>query len=61
MGGIIFYDRIIMPEEKVGEALADMAQAIQERANEKDEDNELVFQLAEQVVDQALQKYGYRE
>lgn len=61
MGGIIFSDRIVMPEEKIGEALVDIASTLRERAAERDEDNELVFKLAEQVTDQALQKYGYRE
>ncbi|HEX2905524.1 MAG TPA: hypothetical protein VHO69_01590 [Phototrophicaceae bacterium] len=61
LGGVIFYDRVIMPEEKIGESLMAMAQAIDERASERDEDNELVMKLAEQVVDQALQKYGYKQ
>jgi hypothetical protein len=61
IGGFIFFDRVVMPEEKIGESLAEMAGALQERAAERDEDSDLVFKLAEQILDQALQKYGYRQ
>ncbi len=61
MGGVIFYERVVMPEEKIGETLVEIASALSDRALERDEDNELVFKLAEQITDQALQKYGYRE
>lgn len=61
IGGIIFCDRVVAPEEKVGERLAEMAAALQNRAGERSEDNDLVFWLTERVLDQALQKYGYRQ
>ncbi|NWG17125.1 MAG: hypothetical protein HXY41_10855 [Chloroflexi bacterium] len=61
IGGLIFFDRVVMPEEKIGESLADMAGVLQERAAERDADNDLIFKLAEQTLDQARQKYGYRQ
>ncbi|MBI5667230.1 MAG: hypothetical protein HZC41_04410 [Chloroflexi bacterium] len=60
-GGIILGDRVTMPEEKIGEALVEIASTLRERGAERNTDNELVFKLAEQVIDQALQKYGYRQ
>ncbi len=60
IGGIIFADRVIAPDERVGDRLVEMETVLQERADERSEDNELVFELAERVLDQALQKYGYR-
>lgn len=61
MGGVMLGDRITLPEEKIGEALVEIASTLRERVAERDEDNELIFKLAEQVIDQALQKYGYRQ
>ncbi len=61
IGGVILYDRVILPDEKLGESLVEIAQALTERADERNPDTDLVFELAEKVIDQALQKYGYRQ
>jgi hypothetical protein len=60
LGGVLFFDRALLPDENVGESLTEIANALQDRRPEQDEDNALVFELAEQVIDRARQKYGYR-
>jgi hypothetical protein len=60
LGGVIVYDRAILAGEKVGEELTEIFKQIKVRHSEVNEDNELVYRMAEQVIDRALQKYGYR-
>lgn len=60
LGGVIAYDRAILADEKVGEMLTDIFKQIKTRREEVNEDNELVYRMAEQVIDRALQKFGYR-
>jgi hypothetical protein len=60
LGGILFYDRAVLPNEKVGESLKAIHTAVKERASERNEDNELIFVMAERLIDRTLQKYGYR-
>lgn len=60
LGGVMAYDRAILAEEKVGEGLTEIFKQIKTRRSEVTEDNELVYRMAEQVIDRALQKFGYR-
>lgn len=60
MSGVIVYDRAINSNEKVVESLNEIARQLRTRRSEMNEDNDLVFKLAEQVIDRALQKYGFR-
>jgi hypothetical protein len=60
LGGVIVYDRAILADEKVGEALTAIFKQIKVRQAEVNEENELVYRMAEQVIDRALQKFGYR-
>jgi hypothetical protein len=60
LGGVMAYDRAILAEEKVGEALTEIFKQIKVRRSEITEDNEMVYRMAEQVIDRALQKFGYR-
>jgi hypothetical protein len=60
LGGVIAYDRSILADEKVGEALTEIFKQIKVRHDEVNEDSELIHRMAEQVIDRALQKYGYR-
>ncbi|MEO8613302.1 MAG: hypothetical protein ABI690_35755, partial [Chloroflexota bacterium] len=60
LGGVIVYDRSILAEEKVGEALTEIFKQIKARKDDVNEENELVYRMAEQVIDRALQKFGYR-
>lgn len=60
LGGVIVYDRSILADEKVGEALTAIFKQIKVRQSEVTEENELVYRMAAQVIDRALQKFGYR-
>lgn len=60
MGGVIYYDRAITIDEQVGEALRGIHDQLIERRAEMTEDNALVFTMADQIVDRAMQKFGYR-
>lgn len=60
LGGVIVYDRAILADEKVGEALTEIFKQIKVRQSEVTEDNELVYRMAELIIDRSLQKFGYR-
>lgn len=60
IGGAIVFERAIATDEKIGEQLTALSLAVKSRFNEVNADNELVYRMAQQVVDRALQKYGYR-
>lgn len=60
LGGVINYDRAILKDEQVGEILNDLAKALKTRQGEINEDNELIYQMAEKMIDRTLFKYGYR-
>lgn len=60
LGGVLHYDRAVLKDEQVGESLNELAHALRARQGEVHEDNELIYQMAEKIVDRALYKYGYR-
>lgn len=60
MGGIIYYDRAILKDEKIVESLLEMKRQLEIRRDDLlDEDHEMVFSLARRVLDSAMQKHGY--
>ncbi len=60
MGGVIIYDRAVLKAEKMGEMLTELSRIVKSRYAEINADDDMVYHLAEQVVDRALQKFGYR-
>jgi hypothetical protein len=60
MGGVIIYDRAVLKAEKMGEQLTELSRIVKSRYAEISADDDMVYHLAEQVVDRALQKFGYR-
>lgn len=58
MGGIIVTDKALIGEEKLADAVRQMRFMVDERARERDEDNEPVFDMASRIMDQTLKKYG---
>lgn len=61
MGGVIYYDRAILKEEKVIDSLQEMSRQIRTRQEDRlDADTDLVFTLMAKVLDSSMQKYGYR-
>lgn len=61
LGGLTVFDNVIMPGEKLDELVNLTGHMLEERAKEKDADNELVFSIAHRLIDRAVMKYGYRE
>ncbi len=60
LGGVIIYDRAVLKAEKVGELLTELSRIVKSRYAEVNAEDDMVYHLAEQVVDRALQKFGYR-
>ena len=58
LGGVLVFDQIIMPDENLNDMLGEIAQLIYQRDSERGDDNELVFNMARQLIDRALAKYG---
>jgi hypothetical protein len=58
LGGVIIYDRIIMPDENVSDSLISISNALDERDYERNSDTELVFRIGETLISRALQKFG---
>ncbi|RMF76759.1 MAG: hypothetical protein D6737_19515 [Chloroflexi bacterium] len=61
LGGIIIADRLLLPGENINVLLDGISDALQARRNEQTADNELVFTLADTLIDRARFKYGYRQ
>jgi predicted O-methyltransferase YrrM len=60
MGGIIVYDNVLTEGERLGELLQELRTILDKRSAARDESTEAIFHMAEQLIDQALMKYGYR-
>lgn len=60
LGGIIVFDRVLLKNENLGDLIQDMRGIVQNRKREMTDDNEPVFKIADQLVEHALMKYGYR-
>jgi hypothetical protein len=60
LGGVIIYDRAVLKTEKIGEMLTELSRLVKSRYAEVNADNEMVYHMAEQLIDRSLQKFGYR-
>lgn len=60
IAGVIIYDRVVLKTEKLGDDLTQLAQLVKARQAEIRDDEVMVYETTQQVVDRALQKYGYR-
>ncbi len=60
MAGIVIYDSMLLPDEKVHSLLSDMVVMLQKRRSEMNEENEVIFKMARQLLDQALMKFGFQ-
>lgn len=58
LGGVIVYDRVLLPEEKISDVLETIKYMLDDREDELSDDNEFVFKLADRITSQALRKYG---
>lgn len=60
LAGVIIYDRAVLKTEKIGEMLTELSRQLKSRYAEVNADNELVYHMAEQLLDRSFQKFGYR-
>lgn len=60
LGGVIIYDRAVLKSEKVGDMLTELSRIVKSRYAQIHKNDEMVYKMTEQVVDRALQKFGYR-
>jgi hypothetical protein len=60
MGGVIVFDRVIAPDEKLEDSLREMSTVLQERDPEWTEDNDLVFLLTKELVNRSLRLFGFQ-
>lgn len=56
--GIIAYEYVLLPEEKLSAVLNEMIDLLEQRQNELNDENELIFEIADQILTQSLRKYG---
>lgn len=61
LGGLVLFDGVIMPGEKLDQLVQETKMMVEARENEHTEENDLVFRVANRLVDRAIMKYGYRE
>jgi hypothetical protein len=59
MGGVLVGDQVLVKGERISDMFQALRDAFDQRQNEWDDDNEPVFQMTRQVIDQMLKKYGY--
>ncbi len=60
MSGVLAYDRVLQPDETIGDNLKALSDTVKARRSEVDSQTEIVWSMAAQLVDRTLQKYGYR-
>jgi len=58
LGGVIAFDRVMMSDEKLSEGLDGLRYMLNDRVDERDDDNEMFFDIAKRVISLSLQKYG---
>lgn len=59
MGGVVVYDRIILPGETLEDSLRDMGDVLDHRDAEWDEANDLIFLLTRELVNRSLRLFGF--
>jgi hypothetical protein len=58
LGGVIVTDQVLMHTEKLADVMKEMRTMVEDRENERDDESEAVFRMAEFVLAQTLKKYG---
>lgn len=58
-GGIAVYDQVLLSGERLDDMLHELRVVIDARDDEKTAENELIFDVAQRVVDYSLKKYGF--
>lgn len=61
LGGVLIYDHMLVKDETLADVMDQARGLLEYRENERTSENEPVFALAHQIIDQALSKYGYQD
>ena len=59
MGGVIVYDRVVLPDEKLEDTLRGMGDTLDVRDAEWDDSNDLIFLLTRELVNRSLRLFGF--
>ncbi len=58
LGGVLLFDRVLIGDEQLKDVLAEIRILLRERASERNEDNDAIFDMASLVVNHTLKKFG---
>lgn len=58
IGGILMYDQMLMPDEKLADILEDIKYLLETREDERDDSTEMIFEMAQSIIEHSLKKYG---
>lgn len=58
IGGILAFERIMLQDERLDETLEGLKYVLENRQDEMDESNELIFEMTQNVINTTLKKYG---
>jgi hypothetical protein len=59
LGGLTVLDRVMMPDERIGDIMRDVRMIVEDRADEIDETTETVYHIADRMMEMTLRKYGF--
>lgn len=58
IGGILICDQMLLPDERLGDLLDEIKYLLEEHEEEQNEENEMIFEIAQTVIEHSLRKYG---
>lgn len=58
LAGIVLYDRVVLPDDDLGEQLVQMGDVLAGHENQQAASSDLIFTMARQLINRSLQKYG---
>lgn len=59
IGGVLAFDQVLLSSEKLPELLHEIRVMLQAREQERTSDNEVIFDMADTIIQQTIKKYGY--
>ena len=58
LGGILVFDRVMMPSERLVDGMEEIKYLLDDRSGERNESNDPVFIISQRIINQSLKKYG---
>lgn len=59
LGGLTVLDRVMMPDERIGDIMRDVRMIVEDRAEEITDETETVYKIADRMMEMTLRKYGF--